>query len=202
MKRAQLLFGLLLLTSGFQNAYAGDVLRPIRIPTPPIIMPPREIACAEALKPYFNWASGVTAAPEDRRSIVFTSVFNQNKNTSSKTTDSKPNLVGYSTGGLVYQGGSLVGDVRSFFSDRTFCMGNGSGFCIDAFPFNPQATDVANITIRPDGTMTTVLKSWGNATFQDTLVCYNNGVLFVPPKVGQRAMSVVTLQKTGFQTPR
>lgn len=204
MKLKTILFSITALTSGLAQA---EPIIPIRAPIhdfptiPPILLVPREVPCTDMLKPYFDWASRATPAPEDRRGIQMTSVFNQNRNTSKTLADSKVNLVGYSNGELTYKSGVLVGDVRSSFSDRMFCANPSSGFCVSMAPFNPNATDIAGITLTQDGKLTTVLKSWGNATSTDTLVCMSNGVIYAAPKAGERSMMVITLQKTGFVSP-
>jgi hypothetical protein len=177
-------------------------LRDIR-PIPPILMPPREVPCADALRPYINWASGATPGEEDVRWVNYMSVYNQNKNSVQPGIDKNQNLVGYTAGALRHQGGALVGDAKSFFSDRTFCANPSEGaFCTNTAPFNPNATDLAGITLSPDGKVTTVLKSWGNATYTDQMVCLDNGIFYIPSKSGQKYMSVVTLQKTGYRRPR
>lgn len=168
----------------------------------PVFIVPREIPCSQALKPYFDWASGAYASREDRRSVQFMLIYNQNKNPEQPGIDGKPNLAGFTTGGLAYSGGVLQGDATASFSDRMFCPNPGSGFCLATAPFNPGAVDKQGITLAEDGTLTTVLKSWGNATYVDHLVCMDNGIFYVPTKAGQNAMSVVTLQKTGFESPR
>jgi hypothetical protein len=190
---------------GFAGAFGGTTGHAIEIarPIPPILFPPREIACADALKPYLSWASGATAGPEDVRWIGFMSVYNQNRNGAGEGVDTKQNLVGYSSGGLKYNGGNLVGDATSYFSDRTFCSNPvPGGLCASSAPFNPNATDIAGITIQPDGKVITVLKSWGNSTYTDNLICLNNGIFYVPSKAGQKYMTVITLTKAGYRSPR
>jgi|GEM_PF-1039460 hypothetical protein len=171
-------------------------------PIPPIHLIPKEIPCTEALKPYFDWITRVTPGLEDVRGVSFMLVFNHQKNPRQPGVDQKQNVSGYSSGDLAFQGGNLVGDVYSYFSDRTYCNSTGSGFCVDNHPFNPNAKDLSNITISTDGKMTTILKSRGNAKQVDQLVCMDNGVIYAPSKLGQSLMSVITLQKVGFQSPR
>ena len=193
--------GILILVSGSVQADFKPIPRPIGS-APPVHIFPKEIPCVDALKTYFDWISRVTRAPEDQRGIRLILMFNQQKNPRQPGLDQNQNLAGYSSGELTYQGGSLVGDVNSYFSDRTYCNSTGGGFCVDSHPFSPAARDLANITISPEGKMTTVLKSWGNPNSIDDLVCMDNGVFYVPPKFGQSSISVITLQKVGYQSPR
>ena len=196
----------LTLLAGVSSAFAD--FRPVPIPIgpigpiPPVHLYPKEIPCTEALKPYFDWITRVTPGLEDVRGVDFMLVFNQQKNPRQPGVDQKQNLVGYSSGGLAFQGGNLVGDVFTYFSDRTYCNNTGNNFCVDNHPFNPNARDLTNINISPEGKMTTTLKSWGNAKSIDNLVCMDNGIIYAPSKFGQNSMSVITLQKTGFQSPR
>jgi len=173
---------------------------PIHFP-PPVFIAPREVPCEQALKPYFDWASGATPAREDRRGVQFSLVYNQNRNPNQPGLDQNPSLAGYTIGGLTLQGAVLQGDAVASFSDRTFCPPGSTGFCSTA-PFNPNAVDKQGITLAEDGTLTFVLKSWGNSVYVDHLVCMDNGVFYAPSKTGSRSMSIVTLQKTGFVNPR
>jgi hypothetical protein len=202
MKKLSIFFGIFSLVLA-QKADANSMSpSPILIP-PPIFLSPRAIPCSEALKPYFDWASGATSAPEDVRWVQFTLIYNQNRNTSSTGLDSKPNLAGYFTGPMKLNGGNLTGDTTAFFSDRMYCPdAGGGGFCLASAPFNAKATDVVGIVLALSGKMTSVLKSWGNSTSSDDLVCLDNGVLYAPSKAGQRSMSVITLQKAGYRSPR
>jgi len=184
---------------GVGAAYAADLIRPVPI----LPIGPREISCTEALKPYFDWASGATPAPEEFREVVVMSVFNQQKNSNQPGLDRNSNVVGYSVGFLKFhQGGMLVGNVTSYFNDRTYCAEQPpGGFCNLTAPFNPKAADLSEFTVSPDGNLKTVLKSWGNATYNDTMVCMSNGIIYIPTKAGQKHMSVITLQKTGYRRP-
>jgi len=192
--------------AGLSAAHADFRPNPIPIgpigPIPPVHLYPQEIPCMDALKPYFDWITRVTPAPEDNRGVDLILVSNHQKNPRQPGVDSRQNLVGYSSGGLSYQGGNLVGDATSYFSDRTYCNSTGSGFCVDQHPFSPRAVDLANVSISPDGKMTTILKSRGNAKYVEQLVCMDNGVFYAPSRFGQSSMSVVTLRKVGFQSPR
>ena len=199
MKRILILSTLGLMFLGVTSTAKAE-LRPI--PIPPIQLFPKQVPCAEALKPYFDWITRVTPGPEDVRGVSFMLVFNHQKNPRQPGVDQKQNVAGYSSGELVFQGGNLVGDVSTYFSDRTYCNQTGSGFCVDNHPFSPTAKDLSNVSMTADGKMTTVLKSWGNSKYIDQLVCMDNGIIYAPPKFGQSSMSVITLQKVGFQSPR
>lgn len=199
MKKGIGLIGLVALS--LTKLALADGIVPIR-PIPPIFLGPKEVPCNTVLKTYFDWASGVTPSPEDNRWVGFTLVFNQNKNAMKDGIDAKDDLAGYTVGPMKVSGGNLTGQMVAFFSDRMFCPSPNGGFCLPTAPFNPGATDKQTITITPDGKMTTVLNSWGNSTFVDNLVCLDNGVLYAPSKLGQNSMSVVTLRKTGFRSPR
>ena len=181
--------------------HASTEADPIRRPIPPILIV-REIPCADFMKYYFDWAAMRTPAPEDNRTVGFKLVYNQQKNTLKAGKDDHNNVVGYSTGGLHYDGTNLTGDVMSYFNDRTHCDNPDGGFCVENQPFSQRATDIAQITITPEGAMTTMLKSWGNALYHDQLVCMSNGVAYVATKNGQPYISVITMEKGGFRSPR
>lgn len=205
LMRLNIVLGLSLITlgiGGVTEVKAGGI-SVLNLPhLPSILALPREIPCNQALKPYFDWASGTTPGREDRRGVEFTLIYNQNRNPNQAAIDSHQNVVGYTAAGLSFQGGVLQGDGTASFSDRMFCPSPSGGFCFASAPFNPNAVDKQGITLSEEGALTTVLKSWGNGVYKSQLICMDNGVFYSPSEASQKNIAVVTLQKTGFVNPR